>query len=395
MRTTIRKTPASGRLSSFVGVSFLMGVALSLSGCQSGDDASVARESAVAVRVEAPVQRSQRMLEAPAREARQTPGPRTVTSAPAQEAPRLTPGGKPPQPAAEQDAKACQVYATRVCEAAGSESSEVCQAFRLSTSLMPPAACEAGLAQIASTLKRLEALRAHCTELVDKLCQDLGPKTATCAMVRERSADIPGSQCQHMLAKYAEVLQELQAMEAANKPLAPELVARQSAAGGPAFGSVDAKVTVVEYADFECPYCSNAAKVLAQLKKKYGDTVRVVFRHYPLPFHPNAMLAAQASMAAHAQGRFWDYHDTLFAHQKALTRSDLERYAEELGLDMKRFKHALNEGTYEAAVKADMALAEAVGVQGTPSLFVGPNRVQNAGDFEALAAMIDTALATP
>ena len=164
----------------------------------------------------------------------------------------------------------------------------------------------AGINDMTVTKEKIAAMGAKCDELVKKLCTDLGPETQTCSMVTEKTKQFPPDRCVQMLGQYKQVLAELQRMEAQNKPLSPEVAAELAAGDVASFGSKDAKVTVVEFSDFECPYCTRAANATNEIKKKYGDKVRVVFRHFPLSFHKNAHLAAQASMAANAQGKFWN-----------------------------------------------------------------------------------------
>jgi protein-disulfide isomerase len=138
----------------------------------------------------------------------------------------------------------------------------------------------------------------------------------------------------------------------------------------PSFGPKAAKVTIVEWSDFECPFCGRVLPTLTKIKETYGKDVRVIFRHQPLSFHPNAKLAAEASMAAHEQGKFWEYHDKLFANQRALDRASLEKYAQELGLNAVKFKAALDSGKFRAKVEADAAAGAAVGANGTPTFFI-------------------------
>ena len=106
---------------------------------------------------------------------------------------------------------------------------------------------------------------------------------------------------------------------------------------GPMKGPANAKVTIVEFSDFQCPFCGRVMPTLQQIEKNYGNDVRIVFIHNPLPFHPNAEPAAEAAIAADAQGKFWQMHDKLFANQQNLTRPDFEKYAQEIGLDMGKF----------------------------------------------------------
>jgi protein-disulfide isomerase len=163
-------------------------------------------------------------------------------------------------------------------------------------------------------------------------------------------------------------------------------------ADSPSFGPQHAKVTIVEWSDFECPFCGRVGPTLKQIKDTYGKDVKVVFRHQPLPFHPNAKLAAEASMAAHEQGKFWEYHDKLFSNQKALTRPDLEKYAQELKLDMGKFKQALDTGKFRAKVEADSAAGNSVGANGTPTFFINGRQFVGAQPFENFKTAIDEEL---
>ena len=156
--------------------------------------------------------------------------------------------------------------------------------------------------------------------------------------------------------------------------------------GSPAKGPKTAKITVVLFSDFECPYCSHAEKQVKHLQSKFGaNNIRVVYRHLPLPFHTKAKLAAEASMAAHAQGKFWPYHDKLFANQEKLDKADLLRYAKELGLDMKKFQQALEKGTYKAIVNKDLSFASKLNVPGTPFFFINGRPVGENDTSEGVA----------
>ncbi|MGM0575736.1 MAG: DsbA family protein [Myxococcota bacterium] len=153
-----------------------------------------------------------------------------------------------------------------------------------------------------------------------------------------------------------------------------------------------APVTIVEFSDFECPFCSKVMPTYEKIREEYGDDVRVVFKHNPLPFHEHAPLASQAALAAGAQGKFWEMHDVLFDNQKNLTRPDLESYAEELGLDMEEFRKALDEGTYAKKIEEDQALAERVKAKGTPNHYINGRRLNGAKPFDAFATIIDEEL---
>ena len=151
-------------------------------------------------------------------------------------------------------------------------------------------------------------------------------------------------------------------------------------------GRVDAPLTLVEYGDFECPFCGRATGVVRELRERLGDELRYVFRHLPLTdVHPHAELAARAAEAAGAQGRFWDMHDALFAHQDELELEDLLGYAAELGLDVEAFARDLEDERHAARVRADVEGAEASGATGTPTFFIGELRHVGPYDAETLA----------
>ena len=161
--------------------------------------------------------------------------------------------------------------------------------------------------------------------------------------------------------------------------------------GAPLKGAENALVTIIEYSDFECPFCSRVNPTMKQIfdAPEYAGKVRVIFKQNPLPFHKNAQLAGEASLAAHAQGKFWEMHDKLFENQKALTRPDLEKYATEIGLDMVKFKEALDKNTYKEAVAKDLADAGKAGVRGTPHFLVNGKAISGAQPFEAFKTVID------
>jgi protein-disulfide isomerase len=159
---------------------------------------------------------------------------------------------------------------------------------------------------------------------------------------------------------------------------------------GHQIGPEDALVTIVEWSDFECPYCARNAPVIAGVRKKYGDQVRVVFRHYPMPFHRSAMIAAEAAAAAAAQGKFWPYHEQLWASFGKLSRADLEGHAKAVGLDMTAFRAALDEHRYRNAIVAEAAAAEAFGVDGTPTMFINGRPVVGSREPAAFEPLVDS-----
>jgi protein-disulfide isomerase len=157
-------------------------------------------------------------------------------------------------------------------------------------------------------------------------------------------------------------------------------------------GSHDAPVTLVEYGDYECPYCGQAEIVIRELLGSFGDDLRYVWRHLPLnDVHANAQTAAEAAEEAAEQGAFWPMHDTLLNHQGELTPSDLGRYAEELGLDVDRFWDGLRKRRHADRIAEDVGSADASGVAGTPSFFINGRRHHGAYDVATLASAVRSA----
>ena len=155
-------------------------------------------------------------------------------------------------------------------------------------------------------------------------------------------------------------------------------------------GPVGAPLTLVEYGDYECPFCSRATGVIRELRARFGDDLRYVFRHLPLPdVHPHAELAARAALAADAQGRFWQMHDTLFEHQDELEFEDIVGYAEDVGLDAEQFLRDLDDEWISNRIRADVASAEASGARGTPTFFVGNTRHIGPHDAQTLATELE------
>jgi Na+/H+ antiporter NhaA len=157
-------------------------------------------------------------------------------------------------------------------------------------------------------------------------------------------------------------------------------------------GPEDAPVTLVEYGDFECPYCGQAEAVVRELLVSFGDELRYVWRHLPLSdVHIRAQLAAEASEAASAQGSFWELSDVLFAHQEALDPPDLRRYAEEVELDVERFWEDIRRHEHSSRVAEDVASADASGVSGTPTFFINGRRHHGAYDLDTLTTAVRVA----
>ena len=154
-------------------------------------------------------------------------------------------------------------------------------------------------------------------------------------------------------------------------------------------GPADAPVTLLEYGDFECPFCAQAFWELQRLEQAVGDRVRFVFRHFPLAqAHPHARLAAEAAEAAGAQGKFWEMHDTLFTNQRDLELFHLLAYADDIGLDRRRFTRDLEEHRFAPKVRRDFIEGVRSGVNGTPTLFINGERWNGAYTAAALLAGI-------
>lgn len=163
----------------------------------------------------------------------------------------------------------------------------------------------------------------------------------------------------------------------------------------PSIGSEDAPVTIIEFSDFECPYCRrHFLEVYPQLLSEYGGQIRYVFKDFPLKsIHENATPAAEAALCAHEQGAFWEYHDELFGMELELSRATYEQYAYDIGLDVDGFIECLDEGRYADDVQADYDFASQLGIRSTPTFFVNGLPLIGALPFEQFAQVIDSELA--
>ena len=160
----------------------------------------------------------------------------------------------------------------------------------------------------------------------------------------------------------------------------------------PVKGSDEAIVTIVEWSDFQCPFCNRVTPTLAQIEKEYGDKVRIAFKHMPLSIHPQAAQAHAASEAAHRQGKFWEMHDRIFANQRDLSEATLERYAREIGLDMEQFASDLEDASLKQRIESDIQQASKLGVTGTPSFFINGKYLSGAQPFANFKRIIDEAI---
>ncbi len=154
-------------------------------------------------------------------------------------------------------------------------------------------------------------------------------------------------------------------------------------------GPADALVTIIEFSDFECPFCGSVEAIIQELLRSYPHQIRFVFKHNPLPIHSKAQLAHEAALAAAAQGKFWEMHDLLFANQTRLDRGDLEGYAKRLNLDMEAFTRALDDHSYRALVDQDLTDARGLGVNATPTFFISGRKLVGAQSLASFKAIID------
>lgn len=182
------------------------------------------------------------------------------------------------------------------------------------------------------------------------------------------------------------------ARRVARKPMKPALV--PLAAHSPRRGAADALVTIVEFTDFQCPFCGRAQSTLQRISKEYDGQVAIVLRHHPLDFHKDAPGAAAAMQAAYRQSpeRAWALHDKMFEHRKQLSSAALQRYAADVGLDIARFKDDVVDPTIVKQVETDKELALKIGATGTPSFFINGRPIRGAQPFEAFKEIIDAEL---
>jgi protein-disulfide isomerase len=161
----------------------------------------------------------------------------------------------------------------------------------------------------------------------------------------------------------------------------------------PSRGNKNATVTIVEFSDFQCPFCGRGYATMNEVEKAYEGKVKVVFKQNPLPFHQNAMPAAQASLAAAEQGKFWQMYDQLFTHQTALTRENLDSYAQAIGLDMAKYKAAMDSQKFKAKVDAELDQGRKAGVSGTPTFVINGHKLVGAQPVDQFKQIIDAELA--
>lgn len=157
-------------------------------------------------------------------------------------------------------------------------------------------------------------------------------------------------------------------------------------------GNINAPVTIVEFGNYKCPWCRKAEDVMKKLVLMYPQDIRIMFKHSPLPMYPESYLASEASYAAHAQGKFWEYHDLLFENQGLLNRENLEKLAEKAGLDMIKFRNDLDKHTYKEKVEEDKDIALLVTAKGTPNFFINGRKMVGAKSLDEMKLIIEEEL---
>ena len=194
----------------------------------------------------------------------------------------------------------------------------------------------------------------------------------------------------------AQLVQELQAKTGSVKVmLDPPRYSVALAQDDPVRGNPSARVTIIEFSDFQCPFCARVNPTLAKIRETYGDKVKIVWKDYPLPNHPQAPKAAEAAHCAAEQGKYWEMHDVMFANQRGLEVPALKQSATGLGLDMAKFNRCLDSGQYASKVASGTTQGDKLGVNSTPTLYVNGRPVIGAQPFEVFKAAIDEELAKP
>src|SRR2546425_9497567 len=203
------------------------------------------------------------------------------------------------------------------------------------------------------------------------------------------AAMLKGQKAADAQREYLKTLRKKFGVKTMLEPPRIEISTDDDASKGPA----KAPVTIVEFSDYQCPYCSRADTTVQEVLKKYGEKVRLVYRDYPLPFHQNANIAAQASECAKEQGKFWEMHNAMFANQAKLAQPDLIETAGGIcGIDKDKFKACLDTGKYKDEVQKDADAGQKYGVTGTPTFFINGIPIVGARDVNSFAEIIDEEL---
>jgi protein-disulfide isomerase len=189
-----------------------------------------------------------------------------------------------------------------------------------------------------------------------------------------------------------EISKLMDASPKAHRPKVLEDPVNVPVAGAPSLGPADARITLVEFSDFECPYCALAVKQVKVLMAAYPKDIRLFYKQFPLSMHPHAQMAAEAALAANEQGKFWEMHDVMFANFRKLSRENLLVWAEQIGLDVNKFKADLDSHKFAAVIKKDTADGDASGVYGTPAFFINGKLYNGPMTMEAVKPILEAEL---
>jgi len=267
--------------------------------------------------------------------------------------------------------------------------------------LFDQAAKEAGLTRQAWVAREIDGKVTPPTQQeIDQMAPRFGvqgstktPSDAEYARMKDQAKQYFTGQrhAQQENAVYQRLLQKNTVEFLFAKPEAPHIEVTYSP-DDPVKGPKSAPVTIVEFTDFQCPYCKNSQNTLKQVETAYAEKIKLVERQYPLPFHNRAKPAAEAALCAKEQGKFWEMHDLLFPSQ-SLEDADIQRFAQQVGLNKKKFDNCLAEHKFAARIDADIADGQRFGVRGTPHFFINGRPISGAQPFEAFKTAIDEELA--
>jgi len=185
-----------------------------------------------------------------------------------------------------------------------------------------------------------------------------------------------------------EISKLMDASPKAHRPKLLEAPVTIAVDGAPVKGPADARITLVEFSDFECPFCSAAVKQVDIVMAAYPKDVKLIYKQFPLSMHPHAEIAAEASLAAREQGKFWEMYEVLFKNYRRLSADNIMIWAKELGLDMDKFKADVTSGKYKAVVTKDLADGEAAGVYGTPAFYINGKQYNGEVTLAALKPIL-------
>jgi protein-disulfide isomerase len=235
------------------------------------------------------------------------------------------------------------------------------------------------------------ATEAEAKEFFDKHSAEMPPGQTFDTIKSNLMGYLTGQKRQEAAIKLFEKLKQDAKVEV--KLEEPEEPVQQVEAKGPSKGPETAPITIVEFSDFQCPYCSKVEPTITRVMADYAGKVRFVFRDYPLPFHEHAEKAAEASHCAEDQGKYWEMHDAMFNHQDKLAIDDLKKLSKEAGLDDKKFAECLDSGKMKAKVDENADAGSKVGVNGTPHFFINGHPLSGAVPYEQFKKVIDKELA--